>query len=185
MAAPWLGHARTKGGACMLLQLFLAATAATQRPQLLTNQLVLIPSAEPPRHGNRPVITRDWAASKTDDDTLLRGWGVTDHSHMSFHAQPEEISQMASAFRVIRTDFRWNLVSSSKSPQRYNFSSYETLLEKLHAAGSRPLWIIDRPPSTVQGGPPTTPASISAFAAFAVAAMQRFRGRGVIWELWK
>ena len=105
---------------------------------------------------------------------------------MSFHSKPAEMAQMSSAFRVIRTDFRWNLVSSAKSPHRFNFSAYDTLLEKLHAVNCRPLWIIDRPPSSVQSGqPPTTPAAISAFADFVVAAMRHFRGRWVIWEIWK
>ena len=32
--------------------------------------------------------------------------------------------------------------------------------------------------------PPNTPASRDAFAAFTVAAVRRYKGRGILWELW-
>ena len=44
------------------------------------------------------------------------------------------------------------------------------------------MWIIDRPPTGPKS--PDTPQSIAAFADFAVAAVRRYRQRGVIFELW-
>ena len=44
------------------------------------------------------------------------------------------------------------------------------------------MWILDRPPTGPKS--PDPPPSIAAFTDFAVAAVRRYRQRGVIWELW-
>ena len=122
---------------------------------------------------------------QTTGSGVLAGWGVTDHSHMSFHAEPREMQKLGRAFKIVRTDFRWDLLQLAPG-SALNFSAYDRLLHNLDTVGARPLWIIDRPPKFVDGGnPPTTAAAVAAFSKFTAAALSHFRGRGVVWELWK
>lgn len=107
--------------------------------------------------------------------------GVTTHSHMSFNATRAEMAQLARGFRVVRTDLRWNLVQPKGIGHAYDWSMYDGLLERLAANDVVPLLILDRPPI---GGAPSSPSAASSFARFATDAVQRYRGRGVIWELW-
>ena len=130
---------------------------------------VLCLSASAALGGGGPVL---------DGHLLL---GATDHSHMSFNASRAEMAQLARGFRVARTDLRWNLVQPKGSGHAYDWSSYDGLLERLAANGVVPLLILDRPPD---GTAPSTPVAVSGFAQFVVDAVTRYRGRGVIFELW-
>jgi hypothetical protein len=99
--------------------------------------------------------------------------------------QPGEMEMIADAgFRVIRTDFSWE----ATEPRRgvYDFRRWEALLDacdKHHMrymavlSYSNPLYDKDR-------FAPHTPEAIDAFARWAVAAVNHFRGRGVMWEIW-
>ena len=89
----------------------------------------------------------------------------------------------AAGFRFIRQDFQWQLVEQAKG--HYNFDAYDQQTAGLARHGIRPLYILDygntlyEPERRV-----TTEAGRRAFAAFATAAVTRYKGRGVIWELW-
>jgi hypothetical protein len=94
-----------------------------------------------------------------------------------------EAQQLATGFRTARRDFTWDVVE--KATGQYNFSRYDGLYASLSAAGVRSYWILDYGNPLYDGGDaPRTDAGRAAFAAFAVASMAHFAGRGIIWELW-
>lgn len=119
--------------------------------------------------------------SSLDSGHQLLQLGVTTHSHMSFNATRAEMAQLARGFRVVRTDLRWNLVQPKGAGHSYDWSLYDGLLARLAANEIVPLLILDRPPI---GGAPSTPSAAASFAQFAVDAVRRYRGRGVLFELW-
>ncbi len=93
-------------------------------------------------------------------------------------------------FHFVRLDLLWNVVEQKKG--HYDFSSYECLINALSAHSIRSLCILDynnslyenslSPPSTVVGI--HTDETRQAFGLFAAAAAAKFRGRGIIWEIW-
>lgn len=89
---------------------------------------------------------------------------------------------LANAFRVARMDLTWSDIETT--PGVYNFSAYDVLVEELTAANVSLLFIFDYGNSlyTPGGTPPTTPAAQQAFANYALAAVERYHGRGIIWE---
>jgi hypothetical protein len=98
--------------------------------------------------------------------------------------KPGEVAQLGRAFGRARTGVRWNLVEQACGV--YNFSMYDRLVGELDAAGVGLYGIF------AFGNPlyncsylPISPLQQEAFARFAVAMVAHFRGRGVVWELWK
>lgn len=109
------------------------------------------------------------------------GLGVNIH----FTGEPARDLDMiqAAGFRFVRMDFIWELVEQEKG--RYDFRAYDELTEGLAKRGIRILYILDyehrfyeldRSVRTEEGR--------AAFARFAAAAAERYRGRGILWELW-
>jgi hypothetical protein len=105
--------------------------------------------------------------------------------------KPGEAKMMASGgFRVIRMDMTWSGIEREKGV--YNFDAYDRLTKTLEDNGLKPYYILDYgnplySPSS-EGHPFTeeadTPAFRAAFAKWAAAAVSRFKGRGIIWEIW-
>ncbi len=104
----------------------------------------------------------------------------------------------AAGFRVIRMDFTWQGIEREKGA--YDWSAYDELTAGLESRGLRPYYILDyshklyedlvttkSPPfnKEVQSpAAPRKPESVAAFARWAGEAARRYRGRGVIWEIW-
>lgn len=98
--------------------------------------------------------------------------------------QEEQIKKIAAAgFRFIRMDFHWSAVEKLKG--QYDFSAYDELVADLDRHGIRPLFILDYGNVLYDDGlAPHTDEGRRAFAAFAKAGAARFRGKGVLWEIW-
>eukprot|EP01012_Entosiphon_sulcatum_P051905 TRINITY_DN71289_c0_g1_i1.p1 TRINITY_DN71289_c0_g1~~TRINITY_DN71289_c0_g1_i1.p1 ORF type:complete len:485 (-),score=94.64 TRINITY_DN71289_c0_g1_i1:111-1565(-) len=93
------------------------------------------------------------------------------------------VTQLSSAFKVARMDYNWARVEGT--PGAYDFSAYDGLLRDLKQNGVQPYWILDYGnPHYDNGQPPRSPAALEAFAKFAVASIDHFKGNEVIWELW-
>lgn len=104
----------------------------------------------------------------------------------------------AAGFRVVRMDLGWASIERKKGD--YDWLAYDELTANLDRRGLRPLYILDysnplyeekvatRNPITGQDqydtASPRQPESIAAFARWAGAAAEHFRGRGIIWEIW-
>jgi len=89
----------------------------------------------------------------------------------------------AGGFRFIRMDFPWAGVEKEKG--KYDFAPYDALTAGLEQRGMRALYILDYGnPLYEAGNSVQTEAGRQAFARFAAAAAEHFRGRGIVWELW-
>jgi hypothetical protein len=105
----------------------------------------------------------------------------------------------AGGFRFIRTDFIWESIERQKG--QYDWSDYDGLTADLDRRGVRAMYILDYSnplyenfvaatnPITGQRDPaalasPQHTDSVAAFARFAAAAAEHFRGRHIVWEIW-
>ena len=121
---------------------------------------------------------------------VLAGLGVNLHFTSTTQALAQIARLAGSGLRVARMDLTWSVVEQQRG--RYNFASYDPVINALTAHGIRPLCIlgysnmlyetVPSPSSTAVG--PHTDALRQAFARFAAAAAAHYKGRGIIWELW-
>ncbi len=80
-------------------------------------------------------------------------------------------------------DVSWG--KAEKAPGQYDFSRYDRLISDLDKLGIRLLFILDYGnPNYDSGLAPYTDAGRAAFARFAAALADRYRGKNIIWELW-
>lgn len=98
------------------------------------------------------------------------------------HGRPGETAQLAEAFDAARMDFNWASIEKVKGV--YNFSAYDVLVDDLTSNGMVPYLILDYANPLYDGGlEPDDAAGRAAFAAYAVAGVKRYAGKGVIWEV--
>lgn len=97
---------------------------------------------------------------------------------------PGEVKMLAAAgFRWVRMDFVWQRTEVEKG--KYDFSSYDRLLKALDEYSIRPLFILDYANTLYDNGrAPSTSEGRRAFASWAAAAVSRYRGRGILWEIY-
>lgn len=105
----------------------------------------------------------------------------------------------AAGFRFVRMDFGWESTEHQKG--EYDWSAYDALTADLEHRGLRAIYILDysnplyeesvaaKNPVTGQleqksTASPQHPASVAAFAKWAGAAAEHFRGHRIIWEIW-
>ena len=95
-----------------------------------------------------------------------------------------ELEMIADAgFSWVRMDFDW--AATEQTAGVYSFVYYDYLMLKLGQNNLRALFTLDYDnPLYNNGFSPSTPASRTAFANWAVAAMEHFADRGIVWELW-
>lgn len=108
------------------------------------------------------------------------GWGVNIHFTQPAPGEVEKIA--AAGFRWVRMDLTWQAVEKSKGV--YDFSGYDVLMRHLRAHRMRALLILDYGNDLYEKGAPRTPESRAAFCRFVERAVERYRGRGVVWEMW-
>jgi polysaccharide biosynthesis protein PslG len=86
-------------------------------------------------------------------------------------------------FRWVRRGLNWN--ATEPAPGRYDFSEYDKLMAALQARHIRPILFFSYRNSHYDNGlPPRSDAGRQAFARWAVAAVERYRNRGVLWEMY-
>jgi hypothetical protein len=127
---------------------------------------------------------------------LPAGVGVNIHFNRGHEADLDLIA--AAGIKVVRMDLGWAGIEREKG--KYDWSAYDELTANLEKRGLQPLYILDysnplyeepvvsRNPVTGQEqrdtASPQRPESVAAFARWAAAAAERYRGRRVIWEIW-
>lgn len=119
--------------------------------------------------------------------TELPAAAVPDTLGVNIHftdPKPGEMEMLAAAgFRVIRMDFAWGGTERDKG--KYDFSAYDRLLAALDQHRMRALFILDYSNRHYDEGlSPYSDEGRRAFARWASAAVERFRGRGVLWEMY-
>lgn len=99
--------------------------------------------------------------------------------------QPGEMDMLAAlGVGFVRMDLAWGATERQKGV--YDFSHYDTLMSNIDARHMHALLIFDYSNDLygASGHPPYDDAGRAAFARWAAAAVDHFRGRGVVWELW-
>jgi len=136
------------------------------------------------------------ATAQIPEPVLPQGVGVNIHFVTGGERDLDLIA--AAGFKFIRMDFGWE--ATEKARGEYDWAGYDELTANLAKRGLRQIYIFDYshklyedeveavdPPSgqahkTIAS--PRKTESVAAFARWAGAAAQRFKGRGVIWEIW-
>jgi len=91
-------------------------------------------------------------------------------------------------FTIARTDLKWAQVEQVH--EVYDWTLYDTLITALEARGIRPYFILDYNNTIAPYSASTeltgiaTEAQLAGFVAFAVAAVNRYKDKGIIWEIW-
>ena len=98
--------------------------------------------------------------------------------------EPGEVKMLSEAgFQWVRMDFVWKATEVEKG--KYDFSSYDRLLKALDERKLRPLFILDYSNTLYDhDAAPFTNEGRQAFANWAAAAVRRYRGRGILWEIY-
>jgi hypothetical protein len=140
-----------------------------------------------------PVTAQQTAATQKPhpslpDMVIPNGLGVNIHFT---DPRAGEMKMLAEGgFTWIRMDLTWSGTEREKG--KYDFSAYDRLLKALDAHKIRVLFILDYGNglySPGSAGHPFTEAAgtaqfRAAYARWAVAAVQHFKGRGILWEIW-
>ena len=100
------------------------------------------------------------------------------------HPQPGEMQQIADAgFSLVRMDLLW--AATEKKAGVYDFSDYDVLVRACEEQNIGVLLILDyRNPIYDDNLAPHTDAGRAAFARWSVAAVQHFKGRDILWEIY-
>ena len=104
--------------------------------------------------------------------------------NIHFTGQPkQDLDGLArGGFGWVRMDFFWSDIEKVKGV--YDFSAYDSLLTGLTARHIKPLFILDYGNDLYEKGSPSTHEARAAFARFAAAAANHYRGKTILWELW-
>ena len=113
--------------------------------------------------------------------TVPEGLGVNIHFT---DARPGEMEMLAAGgFTWVRMDLSWS--GTEKVKGEYDFRPFERLLESLDKHGLRAMLILDYHNRFYDDGlSPYTDEGRAAFARWAAAAVAKFKGRGVMWEMY-
>ena len=122
-------------------------------------------------------------AANFPSSTVPNGLGV----NISYQGvTSQQMDQIRDAgFKFVRMDLHWHEVETTKGI--YNWAKYDNIINGFAQRGIRVLFIVDfnNPlyAATWNTGI-STDAQRSGFANFAQAAVSRYKGQGVIWEIW-
>jgi hypothetical protein len=130
------------------------------------------------------------------EPVLPQGVGVNIHFNRGHEKDLDLIA--AAGFKCIRMDLGWSGIERDK--EHYDWSAYDELTGNLDKRGLRALFILDYSnplyeETAVSKNPvtgkedrsvasPQHPESVAAFARWAAAAVEHFKGRRVLWEIW-
>lgn len=136
------------------------------------------------------------AANGLPELVLPQGLGVNIHFTRGHERDLDLIA--AAGFKFVRMDFSWG--GTERRRGEYDWSAYDELTTRLDQRGLRAIYILDysnpvheetvlsRNPITGREqrdvASPQKPESVAAFARWAAAAAEHYKGRGIIWEIW-
>jgi hypothetical protein len=120
-------------------------------------------------------------ASFGNGDSLF---GVNYHFRLNAASDAQELAvSQALGIHFARMDVLWKNIE--REPGKYDFNRYDILLRQLAEHNIRPMLILDYG-NKLYGDEHAirNPEERAAFARFAAVAAARYKGRGVIWEIW-
>ncbi|MEO6707079.1 MAG: cellulase family glycosylhydrolase [Ginsengibacter sp.] len=112
---------------------------------------------------------------------IQKGFGVNIHFTIP---RPGELKMIADAgFKWIRMDITWSEIEKEKGV--YDFSEYDILLNGLNQFNLKAILILDYGNKYYDNGmAPHSPEAIEAFTKWATAAVRRYAGNDILWEMW-
>lgn len=115
------------------------------------------------------------------DKPIPYGFGYNIHFT---DAKPGEMEMIAdSGATILRMDLSWGATEKEKGV--YDFSAFERLTNVCEKHGIRPLYILDYSNRHYDEGlSPYSDEGRKAFADWAAAAVKKFQGRGILWEMY-
>lgn len=110
------------------------------------------------------------------------GFGTNIH----FRGEPRDLDLIAEAgFKFIRMDLSWGGVERKKGIYDFDRIGYDALTAGCTKRGIRLLYILDYSNKLYESERSVrTEVGRKAFAAFAEAAAERYKGEGILWEIW-
>ena len=113
--------------------------------------------------------------------TLREEVGVNVHFARPLPGEMEMMHRLGVG--AIRMDISWSSIEKQKGV--YDFSDYDVLMKNLEQSHIRPLLILDYGnPLYANNGTPDDPEWRADFTRWAVATVNHFAGRHVLWEMW-
>lgn len=116
--------------------------------------------------------------------TLLIPYGLGVNIH--FTGEPKDLDLIADCgFRFIRMDLVWSSIEKEKGIYKFEETGYDALTEGCWKRGIKILYILDYSNKLYESDRSVqTEEGRKAFANFAEAAVKRYAGKGIIWEVW-
>lgn len=115
------------------------------------------------------------------DRVVPEAFGVEIHFTRASHQELDYLA--AGGFKWVRMDMFWHTIE--RDVGRYDFSEYDALVAALRQRNIRIVFILDYGnPLYDHGYPPTSASGQAAFARFAAVAADRYRDKGILWDLW-
>ncbi len=104
--------------------------------------------------------------------------------HFTREEVPGELDLLtAGGFRLVRMDLFWSEVERERG--KYDFSAYDNLVAEMEKRQIRIIFILDYGNDLYGGGPAVlTDEGRAGFARFSATAVKRYRGKGILWEIW-
>ena len=129
------------------------------------------------------VLVRIATVSAADSWSVQVPDGLGYNIHFT-DPKPGEMEMLAeSGVTIIRMDFSWE--STERKKGVWDFSAYDRLTDACERFGIRPLYILDYSNRHYDEGlSPYTEEGRAAFVSWAVAAVQHFKGRNILWEMY-
>ncbi len=121
-------------------------------------------------------------ASLLAEAPIPQSFGI--NVHFTDENLPDQVAYLKQAgFGWLRTDMNWHVVEQQKGI--YDFSRYDRMVDAMEGAGIRILYVLayDSPHYDKDTSPISAEAR-EAYASFAAAAAQHYRGRTVAWEIY-
>ncbi|MBN2138406.1 MAG: cellulase family glycosylhydrolase [Sedimentisphaerales bacterium] len=114
--------------------------------------------------------------------TIPAGFGVNIH----FTGNPKDLDMIRDGgFRFVRMDLAWGGIERQKGVHDFERTGYDALTEGCMQRGIRILYILDYSNGLYESDRSVrTEEGRKAFAAYAQAAARRYRGKGILWEMW-
>jgi hypothetical protein len=122
------------------------------------------------------------AAVPLPELTISDGFGVNIH----FTGNPKDLDLIRDGgFKFIRMDLGWGGIEREKGNYSFERTGYDALTEGCTRRGIRILYILDYSNRLYESEQSVrTEEGRKAFAAFAQAAASRYKGKGILWEVW-
>jgi len=122
------------------------------------------------------------AKASLPEPEIPNSFGVNIH----FTGAPKDLDLIRDGgFKFIRMDLGWGGIERKKGTYDFERTGYDALTEGCSKRGIRILYILDYSNHLYESEQSVrTEEGRRAFAAFSQAAAQRYKGRGILWEIW-